>query len=73
MTKAVGYEQVYTEMIIRNVSVGELAKRLGIHQDTLRRKLRGQSALSLPEAFAIRRALGAEMPLDMLFSEAMNE
>lgn len=68
--RTVVFDQVLTEMVIQNLSAGELARRLGIHQDTLRRKLRGESAISLREAFAIRRALHISMPLETLFREA---
>lgn len=70
MLKSAVYEQVLTEMVIRGIRVCELAARAGMHPDTLRRKLRGQAPLSLPEAFAVRRALGASQTIDALFSEA---
>ncbi len=70
MRKDIRFEQVLTQMVIQNATCDSLAKRIGVHRDTMRRKLCGETSLSLGEAFAIRRALNKNMPLDVLFKEA---
>ena len=61
------YKNVRVAMVMKNMTMIDLSNATGIRYQTLSEKLRGNSELSLKEAVAIKNALGASMPLEVLF------
>lgn len=61
------YAQVLVQMFLKGFDCKTLARRTGLPYSTLRRKLRGESALLLTDALAIRQALGSSLALEQLF------
>ena len=61
------YEQVLVQMFLKGYDCKALARHTGISYSTLRRKLRGESALHLADALAIQKALGSSLTLEKLF------
>lgn len=62
------YKNVRVAMVMKNMTMIDLSNATGIRYQTLSEKLRGNSELSLKEAVAIKNALGASMPLEVLFT-----
>lgn len=62
------YLQVLVQMYIRGWDSLELSRQTGIAYTSMRRKLRGQSPISLEEARRIQSALNCGMSLDDLFA-----
>lgn len=62
------YRILRAEMVRTNVQNSELASILGVNLATISRKMnRKDGVFSLDEAIKVKKALGAEMPLEVLF------
>ena len=61
------YGQVRVQMFLKGYDCKTLAQCAGMSYASLRRKLRGESALRLAEALAIQKALGCGLALEKLF------
>ena len=65
------YPNVRAEIARKNITLGELAKELGITLTTLSLKLKGEYPVTLNEAKKIKAVLGCDIPLEKLFEEAV--
>lgn len=63
------FENLRAEMGRKNVTISEMAEKLGYNRDTLSRKLSGKSPINLDEAFAIQREFFDEVEVKVLFFE----
>ena len=63
------YAQLVIQMYLKGLSSRELAAQANMNYQTLRRKMRGDSPVTLKEALRIRTALGSALPLEELFAE----
>ncbi len=59
------------ELARKNVTLEKLAKVLGLSVTTTSLKLNGKYPLTLKEAKAIKNYLGVDIPLEVLFEEAI--
>ena len=64
--------ELRAEAIRRNLSIGELADRIGISRETLWRRLRNPGSFKISEIRAIQETLGldAEQVHSLFFSES---
>ena len=62
------YTQVMIQMCLRGWDNHDLAQKAGLNYTSLRRKLRGETALRLDEARRIQEALDCGLPLEELFA-----
>ena len=62
------YLQVMVQMYMKGWDSRTLAEKSGMAYTSMRRKLRGVTALHLEEARRIQQALDCGMSLDMLFA-----
>lgn len=63
------YPNLRAEMARLGITSGELAKAIGISQSTFSLKYTGKIKWFFWEVCAIKKALGATMPLEQLFKE----
>lgn len=69
MTNGIKYPNIRAEMGRSGLTIGALAGLVGMDRNRLSRKLAGKTPISLEEAYQLREALKAAMPLDWLFAE----
>ncbi len=62
------YTNLIGEIAKSNITNGEIAQKLHIHPNTLRNKIKGESAFTVEEAFELRRLFFPKVPIDFLFS-----
>ena len=62
------YPVLVGEIAKRGVKKATLAKTIGVSDRTLRNKLAGETAFSLPEAATIRNTFFPDMEMEYLFS-----
>lgn len=60
---------VKAEAARMNMSIKELAERSDIRYQTLSDKINGRTKFSVDEAIKIKKVLGVDMPLEILFEE----
>lgn len=63
------YPNLKAEMVRRDVKLADLAKELGITVSTISLKLNGKYPLTWDEAIKIKRFIGVDIPIEVLFSE----
>lgn len=63
------YPVIKETMEKKRISLRDLASATGIRYQTLSEKLRGNYQITVPEAFAIKKALGVKTPLEVLFEK----
>jgi len=61
------YPNLDAEMKARKISVRELARRIGMREQTLYAKISGRNDFKATEPKRIKEAIGAKMPLEVLF------
>jgi len=61
------YKNLKAEMTRAEITQRELAKALGIHENSARNKLIGMSAFTVEEAFIIKNRFFKNIELDYLF------
>ncbi|QIW18559.1 XRE family transcriptional regulator [Bacillus thuringiensis] len=57
------------EMIRHNITVTQIANCIGKDEKTVRNKLKGNSAITFPEAVKIQRDFFSDFPMKYLFSD----
>lgn len=57
------------EMVRSNISIKELAMKIGITERSMRNKINGITDFTITEAFKIRLIVSQGMPLDELFKK----
>ena len=57
----------------KNVSIEAVAGVLGLHRNSVRNKLTGESTFTIQEGFTLKRNLFPEYDLEYLFSENNQE
>lgn len=62
------FPNLNAEMARIGMTRKELAIAVGRTRATMTQKLTGKTKLSLDEAFAIKKAIGTDIPLDELFA-----
>ena len=67
MKNKIAFENLRTEMARKNISIGELAEKIGRDRSTLSQKLSQKHATTLTEAISISMAL--DKPVELLFAE----
>ena len=67
MSKKCIYMQVLIQLYLKDWDYQNLSKETGISYTSLRRKLAGESPLSINEAKKIQKALNSGLPIDKLF------
>lgn len=65
------YPNVRAEIARKNITIGKLAGELDIGLSTLSLKLKGEYPITLNEAKKIKAVLGCDIPLEVLFEEAV--
>ncbi len=68
-TNNIAFENLKIEMNKRKISMVEIAKYLGITEDTLNSKLSGEESINLDEALRIAREFFPERDVYYLFKE----
>lgn len=63
------YPNFNAERARRNIKLEALAKVLNVTEPTLSFKLNGKYPITLIEAKKLKKALGTDLPLEVLFSE----
>ena len=63
------YSNLLAEMARCNITRQRLSALLDINNGTLSQKLNGKSDFTLPQAFAIKRLLDTDLPIDVLFAK----
>lgn len=63
------YPNLKAEMARRGLTALEFAKLLDMHYNTLTSKLRGDKPFTYNETLKVKKALGVDVPLEILFSE----
>ena len=62
------YQNLISEMARNLITKRDMAKKLGIHENTLKNKLAGKTRFDVDEGFAIRREYFPHLSLDYLFA-----
>lgn len=61
------YGNLEAELKRRGITRGKLAKEMDLTPSTISLKLNGKSDISLKEAMRIKRIIGVDIPLEILF------
>lgn len=69
MKNNVLYKNLRAEMARNNITIKDMAEKLGFNRDTLARKLSGKSPIYLDEAFAIQIEFFPKNTIYELFME----
>ena len=67
------YENVRVEMARKNLTILDVAQRVGMNRETLSRKLSGRSPINLNEAFNIQQKCFPNEDVRILFKECARE
>ena len=67
MSKKCIYMQVLVQLYLNGWNYQDLSQKTGISYTSLRRKLSGESPLSVEEAKKIQKVLDCGLPIDELF------
>ena len=67
------YENVRVEMARNNLTILDIAQRVGMNRETHSRKLSGRSPLNLNEAFDIQRECFPNEDVRVLFKECTGQ
>lgn len=63
------FPNLKAEMARRDIKLADLAAVLGVTVPTLSTKLNGKYPLTWDEAIKIKRFIGVDIPIEVLFSE----
>ena len=63
------YPNIKAEMARRNITLAKLAEYLGVTISTLSLKINGKAPLTWDEAVKIKEYIGANIPMEQLFSK----
>ena len=69
MKSCIIYENIRVEMARRDLTIIDIANRIGMSRTTLSRKLSGKSPFLVDEAFAIQKACFPDVDVTALFKE----
>ena len=61
------YNVLSAQIALAGMNRASLAETVGMHYNTLCRKMRGENSFTLEEALAIKTALNSKLPLEELF------
>lgn len=64
------YKELKKAMIDAGLGTAEIAERLELSAEALRRRLRGEQDLKLSEAIKIKQILNSDLPIEKLFETA---
>lgn len=67
------FRNLEAERARKDMTLHEIAEKLGLTVTTLSLKLRGKAPLTLGEAKSIKKILKVTMPLEELFEESEND
>ncbi|MCL2526956.1 MAG: helix-turn-helix transcriptional regulator [Defluviitaleaceae bacterium] len=70
MHKSIGYTNLKAEMARQDISIKAIAESVGITRDTLSKKLRRKTPITLEEAYAINKIFFPDQDIKYLFSES---
>ena len=65
------YPNLKAEMARVGINMIILAERINMPYSTLVQKMSGRSEFTVGEAFAIRKALGVDIPIEILFEQVV--
>ena len=65
------YPNLKAEMARAGINLQILAERIDMPYSTLVGKMSGRTEFTVGEAFAIRKALAVEIPIEVLFEKAV--
>jgi len=68
--KSIGYTNLKAEMARQDISIKAIAESVGITRDTLSKKLRRKTPITLEEAYAINKIFFPDQDIKYLFSES---
>ncbi len=63
------YYTLAAQITLSGMTRGRLAEAVGMHYNTLCRKMRGEYEFTVEEALKIKKALGSTLPLEELFKK----
>lgn len=64
------YKELKKAMIDADLGTAEIAERLELSAEALRRRLKGEQDLKLSEAIKIKQILNSDLPIEKLFETA---
>lgn len=64
------YPNLRAELTRRGLTMSEFAKRIGMSPQGLSYRMNGKRNFTYPEALRIKKELGVDIPLEILFCEA---
>lgn len=64
------YPNLRAELTRRGLTMSEFAKRIGMSPQCLSYRMNGKRNFTYPEALRIKKELGVDIPLEILFCEA---
>lgn len=64
------YKELKKAMIDAGLGTAEIAERLELSAEALRRRLKGEQDLKLSEAIKIKQILNSDLPIEKLFETA---
>lgn len=67
------FSNLRAEMARKEITIKEMAKKIGVNRDTMSGKLSGRRPLYLNEAFIINRTFFPEEDISYLFQELYND
>ena len=70
INKSVGYINLKAEMARKDISIKVIAESIGMTRDTLSKKLRRKTPITLEEAYAINQIFFPDQDIKYLFSES---
>ena len=70
MWMAEKYNVLSAQIALAGMDRARLAETVGIHYNTLCRKMRGENSFTLEEALSIKAALNSRLPLEELFKKS---
>lgn len=64
------YPNLRAELTRKGLTMSEFAKRIGMSPQSLSCRMNGQRNFTYAEALLIKKELGVDIPLEILFDEA---
>lgn len=68
-TNKIVFVNLRAELGRKQLTIDRIAKELGMNRDTLSRKLRGKTHLTLEDAFALKNRYFDDLSIEYLFSK----
>lgn len=63
------YPNIKAELARKNMTIIDLSNATGIRYQTLIGKLKGDYPFTVSEAMSVKKAIGVEIPLEILFEK----